>query len=132
MPSHPCFLIKRVAERVPRNPKQIYEIPDYTRGIYTLLNKRGGSKYDVVYIGRATGEQVCFHSRISDHDKKKKGWTHFSLFEVHDNITKEVIGELEKLILHIYSQDSGTNMQNLQRRSSRFRVTSLANWDKSS
>jgi hypothetical protein len=130
MPSHQCFLIKRVAECVPRNRKQIYEIPDYTRGIYALLKKRGGSKYDVVYIGRATGKQVCFHSRISCHDKKKEDWSHFSLFEVHDNITREMIGELEALILHIYSQDSRTNPQNLQRRSSHFRITSLANWEK--
>jgi hypothetical protein len=128
MPSHQCFLIKRVAERVPR--EQICDIPNYTRGIYTLLRKIDESKYKVVYIERATGKQICFHARINDHDKKKKGWTHFSLFEVHDNIVKEVISELEKLILQIYSEDWRTNAQNLQRRSSRFRVTSLANWHK--
>jgi hypothetical protein len=131
MPSHQCFLIKRVVERVPRTRKQIYEIPDYTRGIYTLLKKTDKSKYDVVYIGRATGKQICFHSRIHHHDKTKKDWSHFSLFEVHDNITKEMIGELEALILHIYSQDSSTNSQNLQRRSYRFKkitASTLAKW----
>jgi hypothetical protein len=131
MPSAPRFLIKRVSEFAPRS--QISEIPDYTRGIYALLKKSGESRYDVVYIGRATGEQVCFHSRISDHDKKKEDWSHFSLFEVHDNITKEMIGEIEALILHIYSQDSRTNIQNLQRRSSLFKeitASRLANWDK--
>jgi hypothetical protein len=130
MPSSRCFLIKRVAEFAPRS--KISEIPDYTRGVYALLKERTGSRFDVVYIGRATGAQVGFHSRIVDHDKRKEDWTHFSLFEVHDNISTEMISELEALILHIYSRDSRTNIQNLQRRSSVFEeitVSSLEKWN---
>jgi hypothetical protein len=133
MPSAPRFLIKRIVESVPRT--EISGIPGYTRGIYVLLKKIDESKYAVVYIGRATGRQVCFHARISDHHRKKKDWSHFSLFEVHDNITKEMIGEIEALILHIYSRDSRANMHNLQRRSSIFdkiTASNLANWQEES
>ncbi len=122
MPSRSCFFIKRIAEFEPR--ENIPDIWDYARGIYTLLKKKG-SKYNVVYIGRATGKQVCFHARISEHEKTKKDWSHFSLFEVHDNITKEMIGELEELVLCIYSEDSQANAQNLQRGSSRFKKSRL-------
>jgi len=43
--------------------------------------------------------------RVRTHDRRIKDWSHFSYFEVHDNVTKEEILELEALLLGIFSDD---------------------------
>ena len=59
------------------------------------------------------------------HDKKKADWTHFTIFEVHDNISREEIRELEALFLHIYRKDRRANGLNRQLRHGRFgKITS--------
>jgi hypothetical protein len=53
--------------------------------------------------------------RIKDHAKKKHGWTHYSFFEVHDNVSREEILELEALLLRIFRHDRRVELDNVQR-----------------
>lgn len=57
------------------------------------------------------------------HVKAKAGWTHFSYFEVHDNISGEEIRELEALLLQIFRHDSRIKLTNVQKGSRKFRET---------
>ena len=118
-------LIKRCVEFC--DIDQIRHIPPKTRGIYVLFNKRRKlnartkkwkDKYDVVYIGMARGTKTGAHSRLSAHRRSKRKqdkWTHFSLFEVWDNITQSEVAELEGLFRHIYRKDTRANSLNVQR-----------------
>jgi hypothetical protein len=63
--------------------------------------------------------------------KKGAGWTHFTIFEVHDNITDDEIYELEGLFRHIYRKDRMANRLNKQGRYKKFKIISfesLQNW----
>lgn len=108
--------IQRCAEFCPR--EQIRLIPPKTRGIYALLRYRPRlNKYDVVYIGMASGPKGCIRGRLRSHlHSKRKGekWTHFSIFQVWPNI-KEEVEELEGILRHIYRKDSRANRLNIQR-----------------
>ena len=42
------------------------------------------------------------HKRSQTRSSK---WSHFSFYEVHDNISEREISELEALILHIFHKD---------------------------
>ena len=120
----PLRLIKRWRKRLPKDnwiedPKII---PSITRGFYVLYRegpKRGKKKtFDVVYIGVggvSKSARSGVGARIKNHGKKKDGWTHYSFFEVHDNITREEILELESLLLHIFKYDSRIKLTNVQR-----------------
>lgn len=124
MPVTELRLIKRCAEFCEKDKKSC--IPDNTRGIYVLFNRRRllhprmkkiEDRFDVVYIGMARGERSGARGRLYEHarsDKQGK-WTHFSLFEVHDNIFGEEIVELEGLFRHIYRKDAGANPLNAQK-----------------
>jgi len=46
---------------------------------------------------------------------QKGEWTHFSIFEVWDNITQDEVAELEGLFRHIYRKDTKANALNEQR-----------------
>jgi hypothetical protein len=111
MPSAPCLFIKRIAEFVPQD--QWNNVPDNTRGIYALLQKNGRKHFDVVYIGMSAGEKAGTYSRLKNHIKRID-WTHFTVFEVHDNVTDREIRELEGLFRHIYRRDSIANKHNKQ------------------
>jgi hypothetical protein len=96
--------IKRCAECVPKEKVKL--IPRGTRGIYTLL-KHSCENYNVVYIGLA---REGIHGRLNEHIKSKRDlWSHFSIFEVWDNITDEEIQELEGLFRHIFRHDENAN-----------------------
>jgi len=49
--------------------------------------------------------------------RRRKGslWTHFSVFEVWDNIRDDEVKELEGLFRHIYRHDGRASKLNLQR-----------------
>jgi hypothetical protein len=47
--------------------------------------------------------------------EKSKYWTHFSVFEVWDNISDAEIEELEGLFRHFYKRDSKANKLNKQK-----------------
>ena len=101
----------------------IKKIPLRTRGIYVLykkkLNKKKpkGEAFDVVYIGMAGGEKKAgIGRRLRSHKRNKgKHWTHFSAFEVWDNIREEEIRELEGILRHIFRKDSHANKLGIQR-----------------
>ena len=94
-----------------------------TRGFYVLYKKRpkaAEEKFDVVYIGVAglgKGVRRGIKGRLKRHHNKKEGWTHYSFFEVHDNVTREDIREIESLLLSIFRHDSRVRLQNIQKSS---------------
>jgi hypothetical protein len=123
MPVSELKLVKRCVEFC--EVDKIRQIPSNTRGIYVLFkcrkkfnkrSKKWRDKYDVVYIGMAGGNKSGAHSRLLAHRRSKEGeWTHFSIFEVWDNITEAEVAELEGLFRHIYRKDTKANRLNEQR-----------------
>jgi len=71
--------------------------------------------------------------RLESHVKRKGDlWTHFSAFEVWDNIRDEEIVELEGLFRHLYRKDSRANALNVQRnfrKATSVRQNNLEEWD---
>jgi hypothetical protein len=115
MPQSPLRLIKRSAEYISQN--EVKKWPRKLRGIYVLYKECKNDKYDVVYVGMAgTGNRGGIRGRLMKHSIKKGSlWTHFSLYEVWDNIREEEIRELEGLFRHIYRHDSQASKLNIQR-----------------
>lgn len=109
-------LIKNAVEFLPK--EDIAKIPRGTRGIYVLYKRRGSKNaeshhYDFVYVGMAS---LGIVSRLKQHLKYKgEYWTHFSAFEVWDNISNDEIAELEGLFRHLYRFDSKANSLNKQK-----------------
>jgi len=132
MPASELKIIKRCAEFRPRHEANF--IPHFTRGIYVLLDNKRSDKFDVVYVGMAGGQKAGARGRILSHSKSKtkgKLWTHFSLFEVWDNITQAEVAELESLFRHIYRKDSRANRINKQRsfkKLKKVKLNSLKQW----
>lgn len=133
MPASDLFFTRRYAEFLLRKEKS--KVPHNTRGLYALLHHRPKRKaYDVVYIGMAGGPKAGIRSRLRKHARsKRKGklWTHFSIFEVWENIPESFVEELEGLFRHIYRKDSRANRLNLQKRYKKFkpiRVKSMDDW----
>jgi hypothetical protein len=126
----PTRWIKRLVEHLPKEDAD--EVPPGTRGIYVLFAHRRGDRYDVVYVGLS---KSGIRSRLRSHRrsrKKAQEWTHFSVFEVHDNISEAEIGELEGLFRLIYRRDSSANRFNVQKKHrplSRVR-RDLVDWNK--
>lgn len=97
-------------------------VPRRTRGLYVLYSKGPSDKHEVVYIGVAglgLEGSGSIRSRLGSHHSekktsKKKKWTHYSMFEVHDNITREEIRELEALFLAIFRDDGRIRLTNKQ------------------
>ncbi len=67
----------------------------------------------MVYIGMTSRGSIG--KRLGRH-KKKKGWTHFSIFETWDNIDEEELKELEGLLREIYRKDTKANRLNKQKK----------------
>lgn len=115
MPQSPSFWFKNSMEFIPA--AEIGKVPKLVRGIYVLY-QQGDTKreMDVVYVGMARGESSGCKGRLLKHSQEKKDlWTHFSVFEVWDNITKQQIEELEGLFRHLYRFDRQANALNTQR-----------------
>ena len=111
MPQSPLRLIRRCAEYL--NEATVFDVPPGLRGMYVLYKRRRG-KFDVVYVGMAARGGI--RGRLKLHRRKKRGqWTHFSVFEVWDNIRDEEIRELEGLFRHIYKRDSRASRLNVAR-----------------
>lgn len=128
MTESPLRLIKRCAEYQPM--AQISSMPGKKRGIYVLYKKRRAQdKYSVVYIGLATNSM---RKRLNAHRRRKADlWTHFSVFEVWDNIRDEEIVELEGLFRHFYKKDPEANRLNKQRGFKKIRTVrnnKLSSW----
>ena|ERR1700730_1966362 len=123
MSQSPMRLIKRYAEFIPKERRG--RLPRRRRGIYVLYKKRlrrGRVKYDVQYVGMAV--RGGMQGRLNAHaGSASKGslWSHFSAFEVWDNIRDEEIAELEGLFRHLYRKDSRASRLNKQRGFSKLR-----------
>jgi hypothetical protein len=116
MPKSELRLIKNAREYLPQNECNM--IPSKIRGVYVLYKRRGrvnaqSHHFDFVYIGMASSN---IRRRVNSH-KNTKGslWTHFSFYEVWDNISDEEIAELEGLFRHLYKYDSKANSLNRQK-----------------
>ncbi len=131
MPSIDLFLTKKYAEFVPR--AETSKVPHNTRGLYALLRyRRRFGAVDVVYVGLAGGPKAGVRGRLKAHMRsKRKGkvWTHFSIFEVWDNIPESLVEELEGLFRHIYRKDSRANRLNLQKKFKKFKHIRVKNMD---
>lgn len=112
MKSH-MHLIKSALEY--RHITELDVVPKQLRGIYALYQKRGKS-YDLVYIGMSgKGANGKIRKRLFSHKRKRVGdWTHFSYYEVWDNITDTGIQELEGLFRQLYRYDDRSNALNIQ------------------
>jgi hypothetical protein len=111
MAESPMRLIKRLAEFQPIENVRL--VPPKRRGIYVLYRQDGENHFNVVYVGMARGGM---QGRLKIHKRRKDGlWTHFSVYEVWDNIRDEEIVELEGLFRFIYRKDKKANVLNVQR-----------------
>jgi hypothetical protein len=113
-------LIKRAAEF--KSKEEVKLLPRMLRGVYVLYRQRvihGREKFDVQYVGMAAaGKRRGLRGRLESHAKsirKGKLWTHFSVYEVWENIRNEEVAELEGLFRHIYRKDSRASALNIQR-----------------
>lgn len=143
MPASKTRFIKKWGGPFPR--ENIGDISQRnTRGIYALQKKIQKSrnrpaKYNVVYIGMAYGpNRGSIYTRLRRHNKGKEGkdeWTHFSVFEVYDNILAEEIKEFEAIIRALYAEDRYANGLNRQKYSTKLkgaRIKKLSDWKKRS
>jgi hypothetical protein len=120
-------IVKRWKRYLPKNGEGLSEIPPMTRGFYVLYKQKAGGHYEVSYIGiSGLGNKSALGGRLKTHAKSKKGWTHFSFFEVHDNISGDEIRELEGLLLAIFSDDRRIELSNVQTGSGKFGKTRRA------
>ncbi|MBD3661691.1 MAG: GIY-YIG nuclease family protein [Arenibacter algicola] len=90
-------------------------VPKGLRGIYVLYKKQG-TYYNVVYIGMsAKEERGRIRHRLYSHSRRKAlQCTHFSYYEVWDNISDTEIRELEGVFRQIYRFDKRANALNKQ------------------
>jgi len=117
MPESELRLIKRWIDF--QSICKINSLPTGLRGFYVLYKYvRKTRSYNVVYVGMSCSgtNRVSIRGRLKNHRKKKKGlWSHFSIFEVWDNIRDDEIKELEGLFREIYKKDSRANILNKQK-----------------
>ena len=117
----PLRLIKRCRINLQRGD---WKVPPVARGIYVLYRIGAGrgkeKKFEVFYIGVggvSENAKSGVGARIKHHAKsksKRNKWTHYSFFEVHDNISREEILELEALFLRIFRYDPRIKLANVQ------------------
>ena len=117
-------------------------IPHVTRGVYVLYKDKSRGKkkkFEVFYIGVGgvkKDAKAGVGGRIRTHDLRKKsknedGWTHYSFFEVHDNISREEILEIEQLFLRIFRHDERIKLDNVQLGSKIFkRLSTDSAWER--
>ncbi|MDO8597433.1 MAG: hypothetical protein Q7R45_12525, partial [Sulfuricaulis sp.] len=91
------------------------QVPKSTRTFMYFIAMILPTNTKVVYIGVAglgvTGGGGV-RPRLRRHDRRIKNWTHYSIFEVHDNVTREEIRELEALLLGIFRHDPRIQLTN--------------------
>lgn len=127
--------IRRSAEFL--KATEISHLKNGLRGIYVLYQfDPSTGRYDVRYIGMSRGDdRLGIKGRLRAHRRSKRksdNWTHFSVFEVWDNVTKEEIEELEGFARHLYRRDSTANTLNIQRgyeKLRKVRKPKIAEWD---
>lgn len=127
----PLRLIKRGMRYEPR--ANVRRLPPKTRGVYVLYEHEKRAGYTVVYIGVAgigRNSDSGMRGRLEKHRAGIKNWTHFSAFEVHDNITGDEIRELEALLLAIFRDDPRIKIANKLKGSTKLdRLLNIARWE---
>jgi hypothetical protein len=124
------ILVKRCGQWLEKS--EYNQLPKGIRGIYALHAKKTNERFDVVYIGMAHSRRGI-KSRLAAHVRsKRKGpqWTHFSLFEVWDNLSQQEIRGLEGLVHEIYAKDTHANKLGKQRRAREIRSVRCRNLKK--
>ena len=97
----PCYLFSRSLEFCPA--EDIDLVPPGTKGIYVLYQSLNADLMELIYIGVGFGECSGLHGRLKMHrDLQPNVWTHFSVFQVWDNITKKQIKELAGFFRHVF------------------------------
>jgi hypothetical protein len=67
--------------------------------------------------------------RLKSHISRIKNWTHYSVFEVHDNVTREEIRELESLLLGMFRHDPRVRLANKQKGSRKlYQLRNAVHW----
>ena len=107
-----------------------------TRGVYVLYRQDSGKNTDPIYhtvyigvAGVAKEPKSGIRGRLQSHRKHRTDWTHYSFFEVHDNVTREEILELESLFLAIFRHDPRIQLENKQKDSTRlYRLRGKEAW----
>jgi hypothetical protein len=135
MTQSPLRLVKRCTEFLPQ--ADVPQVPGSLRGLYVLYRKQrrnGHDRFCVVYVGMsASGRTRGIRRRLEAHRKQKGDlWTHFSVFQVWDNIRDEEIRELEGLFRHLYRKDPAANRLNVARGFKPIRAIrrpSIRQWD---
>ena len=113
----PCYLFKNSLEYVPMS-EITKTVPAGVRGVYILYDGSDDKHMNVVYIGMSRGEKYTIGSRLLHHKRNKFGlWTHFSIYEVWDNITSAQVEELEGFFRHVFARDEAANQLAKQKRS---------------
>jgi hypothetical protein len=115
--------IRRSAEFLEKY--KVSDLPHDLRGIYVLYQKQApkGKRriFDLRYIGMSASG-ISGRLRAHRRSKRKTGeWTHFSVFEVWDNVNDAEISELEGLARHLYRFDATASTLNIQRGYKRLR-----------
>ncbi|MBL8079065.1 MAG: hypothetical protein JNM55_13960 [Anaerolineales bacterium] len=115
MPHSELRFIKNFLAYEPK--ENISRVPRKTRGIYALYQYSKEEKtYELVYIGMARGERSGIRGRLEKHARSKQDlWTHYSAYEVWDNLHEEEIEELEGLLRHLFKHDPNANRLNKQK-----------------
>jgi hypothetical protein len=117
MPVSPCYLFKNSLEYVPSSDIR-KSVPADVRGVYVLYDFSDGKHMNVVYVGMSRGEKFTIGNRLLRHKTNKNNlWTHFSVYEVWDNITSAQVEELEGFFRHVFARDAVANKLAKQRRS---------------
>ena len=126
---HRLRLVRRCWQWIPKT--EVASVQRQLRGIYALHRYRPRiKKYDVVYVGMADG-RAGIRARLKAHadsKRKRKMWTHFSVFEVWPNITEAEIAELEGLLREIYGKDKRANALNRQKRCRSIQQVRIRDW----
>ena len=125
----PLRLIKRWRQYAGK--ETVSDVPPITRGVYVLYQREAGH-YKVSYVGVGglrVNAKSAVASRLRSHVKHKENWNHYSVFEVHDNVTSDEIRELEALLLGIFRHDPRIQLSNTQLGSKRLWETKVgADW----
>jgi hypothetical protein len=129
MESEEQAFIRRYDEFVKKDRRN--KVPIDAKGVYALLKKRRGGKFDVVYVGvSVSGIRDRLRQHARNHGKKGQ-WDYFSLFDVQPYVSSLTIEQLETLWKHIYRRGTGTNSLSLQQGRTNLTVkrTPVEEWD---
>lgn len=100
-----------VAHSYTQSPEVYTSCTDRIRG-------KTPSQSTIPYIGVAgvaKNPKSGIRGRLQSHRKHRTDWSHYSFFEVHDNVTREEILELESLFLAIFRHDPRIQLENKQK-----------------